>query len=37
MLSDYRGIGGTRLGVDWEGWVFTSSMNEAGEATGLHD
>ena len=37
MLSDYRGLDGMRLGVDWEGWIFTSSMNDAGEATGLYD
>ena len=37
MLQDYRGVEGPRLSVDYEGWVFTSSMNVDGEATGLHD
>ena len=37
MLTDYKNLDGMRLTVDWEGWVFTSAMNEAGEATGLHD
>jgi len=37
MLLDYRNSDRMRLTVDWEGWVFTSAINEGGEATGLHD
>ena len=37
MLSDYRSQEGTRLRVDWDGWLLTASLNEHGEATGLHD
>lgn len=37
MLQDFKDKDGTRLSVDWEGWVFTSALNMQGEATGLHD
>ena len=37
ILSDYRSQEGTRLRVDWDGWLLTSSLNKHGDASGLHD
>jgi len=37
MLSDYRSQEGTRLRVEWDGWLLTASLNEHGDASGLHD
>ena len=37
MLADYKIDSGRRLQVDWEGWMFTTSLDEKGDAKGLHD
>jgi hypothetical protein len=37
MLSDYKETGGTRLKLDWEGWLFSAGVDNNGDAFGLHD
>ena len=37
MLGDYKGNNGTCLGVGWDGWMFTATIEDHSYATGLHD
>ena len=37
MLADYKSLEGRRLRENWEGWIFSSAINDAAEATGLHN
>ena len=37
MLQDYRSKVGMRLSVNWEGWTLTASLDQNGDASGLHD
>ena len=37
MLADYKNGLGTRFEVGWDGWVFNASLDDKGNATGLHD
>ena len=37
MLGDYKGNNGTPLGVGWDGWMFTATIEDHSYAIGLHD
>ena len=37
MLADYKSDSGRWLQVDWEGWMFTASLDEKEDAMGMHD
>ena len=37
MLQDYKSDVGIRLHLGWEGWMFSASLDEHGNATGLHN
>ena len=37
MLQDYRSCEGSRLDLDWDGWLFITSLNSVGDAFRLHD
>lgn len=37
MLADFKSIEGNRLDIGWEGWMFSASLDENGNAKGLHD
>ena len=37
MLEDYKAVEGTRLKVEWHGWLFSASLDAAGNVKGLHD
>lgn len=36
MLQDYKGTLGSRLKIDWEGWILSASLDSMGNALGLH-
>lgn len=37
MLEEYKAVKGTRLKVEWHGWLLSTSLDAAGSAKGLHD
>jgi len=37
VLQDYKSQEGCRLELDWDGWIFTASLNSDEDAFGLHD
>ena len=37
MLKDYKSDVGKRLKLEWEGWLFSASLDDNGDARGLHD
>ena len=37
MLADYKNHEGTRLSIDWDGWLLTVVVDENGNYSGLHD
>jgi hypothetical protein len=37
MLADFKSIEGNRLDIGWEGWMISASLDENGDAKGLHD